>query len=131
MGHSGMIAALSAVLASGCATAAPDPVSVTLEETRFLAENIVQVVVAVEGVPDPAVIRTATDCAAAEAAMLQRLDFARHVRTAMREEGGIRRADAVYSVTKDVPRGDFILDVAVQAEACRELEEAGVIANYG
>lgn len=131
MGRPGIGLALGAMLASGCATAAPEPAGVTLLETRFLAENILQVVVEMQGAPSEAVVRTATDCAAAEAAKLQNLDFARHVRTAMREEGGVRRADAVYTVSKDVPRGNFVLDVAVQAEACRELEEAGVIANYG
>ena len=116
---------------AGCGSSGSAGSGVGLAETSFLTDDLLQVSVPFTGDPSPQTLRTVTDCAAAEAALLREAGFARHVRTAIAEEGGNRRADAVYTVSKEVPRGNFVLDAAVQAEACRELEEAGVTANYG
>ncbi len=116
---------------AGCGSPGNITPGVGLAEASFLTDDLLQVTVPVTGDPSRQTLRMITDCAAAEAVLLRDAGFARHVRTAMVEEGGNRRADAVYSVSKEVPRGNFVLDVAVQAEACRELEEAGVTANYG
>ncbi|WP_043917181.1 hypothetical protein [Jannaschia aquimarina] len=45
--------------------------------------------------------------------------FARHVATNVAERGGIWRADAVYSVSPDLPRGLRTLDAEVVVEDCR------------
>ncbi|MEM9344945.1 MAG: hypothetical protein AAGA87_18065 [Pseudomonadota bacterium] len=105
----------------------PPPGPVTFGETTvlYLSDTLVQVIVPVEeGTPTVPQAREVTDCAAAISANRKDFLFARHVRTSLAEEAGIRNVDAVYTLSEAVPRGDFVIDVTVQADTCRELEVA-------
>jgi hypothetical protein len=65
-------------------------------------------------------LRAYTDCLAAGLALREDLGFARHVRTKTTEEGGVTRADAVYTVSPTLPRGLLTIDAEAMAGACRE-----------
>lgn len=75
---------------------------------------------------DVVVARAAVECALSEAVMLRGGGFARHVRTTMSEEGGISRADAVYTVSPTLPAGAFVIDAEAVAGTCREQGKTGV-----
>ncbi|NNF72849.1 MAG: hypothetical protein HKO95_01670 [Rhodobacteraceae bacterium] len=87
----------------------------------FLAGDLLQITVEMSGPATADDLRAYTDCAAADAAVFQGFGFARHVRTTVKEKGGLRRADAVYTVSSALPAGARTIDAATQAETCREL----------
>jgi len=129
------------MLLSACATTEPAPnetvpVVFGAPIANFLSDDLLQVLVPVEeGLPTAQEARDVTDCAVAASALERDLQFARHVRTSLTDpepvtddsgvEAGIRTVDAVYTLSEAVPRGDFVIDVAVQAETCNALEEEG------
>lgn len=57
-------------------------------------------------------------CAAAQYALIRGMGFARHVRTAAGRQGGVWRADAVYTVSAALPRGFRTLDAEVVVRDC-------------
>jgi hypothetical protein len=59
-------------------------------------------------------------CAAAQYTLIRGYGFARHVRTNVYEEGGVRVADAVYTVSPTLPRGLQTIDAEVTAAGCAE-----------
>jgi hypothetical protein len=115
---------LSALLASaGCASEIPRvevfrPVYLGVE-TRLLEDDLVNFLVAMEGARDGQDVDEYVRCAAAQYALIRGFFFARHVRTSLAEEGGIWRADAVYTVSPDLPRGVRTIDAEVVVEDCR------------
>lgn len=116
----------TAVLA-GCSPPGPEatqpdgPASVS-----FLGEELLRIQFDMARHPDPAEARALTDCAAAEAMLLQDLGYARHVRTTMSEEAGISRLDAVYTVSPTEPAGDFVIVAETVAAECRDQGTTGV-----
>ena len=92
-------------------------------ETRLLAEDLVEVRVAMAAARDAQDVVDYARCAAAQYALIRGYGFARHVRTNLSEpggeEGGIWRADAVYTVSPDLPRGLRTLDAEVVVDDCR------------
>jgi hypothetical protein len=58
-------------------------------------------------------------CAAAQYTLIRGFGFARHVRTLVDERSGIWTADAVYTISPALPRGDRTIDAEVVTSACR------------
>ena len=61
-----------------------------------------------------------SECAAAGYAQSQGLGFARHLRTNLSNEGGIWRADAVYTISPALPVGQHVIDAETMVESCAD-----------
>ena len=118
----GSLAGLVACAGDGAADkatgAAPEylPVDVTL-----MGGDLVRVRVAVKGASDLAQLDDYARCAAAGYATKNKAGFVRHVRTTTDKEGGIWRADAVYSITSALPKGLQTIDAEVTVADCAAL----------
>jgi hypothetical protein len=64
--------------------------------------------------------RDYADCLAAGYALERGYGFARHVSTTLSEEGGVWRADAVYTVSPAIPAGFRTIDAETKVAACGE-----------
>jgi hypothetical protein len=60
------------------------------------------------------------ECAAAQYAMLKGFGFTRHLSINIDEEGGLWRADAVYTISPELPRGSRTMDNEVTVFGCAE-----------
>ena len=89
-------------------------------ETRLLDGDLVQFTVAMTGARDQADVDAYAECAAAQYALIRGYGFARHLRTNVYEEGGVWRADAVYTISPSLPRGLRKLDAEVVVAHCAE-----------
>ncbi|MHA6325609.1 hypothetical protein [Roseivivax sp. CAU 1753] len=89
-------------------------------DTRLLDGDLVQFVVEMEGARDSVDVENYVECAAAQYALIRGYGFARHLRTNVDEEGGLWRADAVYTISPALPRGLKTIDAEVVASACAE-----------
>ena len=87
-------------------------------ETRLLDDDLVNFRVAMAGARDAEDVIDYATCAAAQYTVIRGFGFARHVRTNTAEEGGIWRADAVYTVSAALPRGTRTLDAEVVLADC-------------
>ena len=111
---------VAAIALTGCGTVVaedirPDYGPVT---ASFLADDLLQVTAEMGRAGSVAALYAYADCAAAEAMALKNLNFARHVRTLTEEEGGKRRADAIYTVSAERPQGDAVLEADAVKTAC-------------
>ncbi|MEX5729482.1 hypothetical protein Ga0609869_002835 [Rhodovulum iodosum] len=110
--------------AAGCTpTEGPDdraaaPVYLGVE-TRLLQDDLVNFVVALERADGPEAVDDYARCAAAQYALIRGYGFARHVRTRLAQEGGIWKADAVYTISPALPRGALTIDAEVVVDQCR------------
>ena len=109
--------ALSAAL-SGCVSAAggagPDYLGI---ETNLLDEELVNIVARLaRGTEDD--VADYSRCAAAQYTLIRGFGFARHVRTSVGTEAGVRVADAVYTISPALPRGERTLDAEVIVADC-------------
>ncbi|MBF9046286.1 hypothetical protein LSUCC0031_04060 [Rhodobacterales bacterium LSUCC0031] len=89
-------------------------------ETRLLDDDLVNFRVQIGGDATRDDVDAYARCAAAQYALIRGFGFARHVRTNMREQGGVWIADAVYTISPALPRGLQTLDAEVVAAACAE-----------
>jgi hypothetical protein len=89
-------------------------------EARPLDDEIVTLTVRMSGPATRADLVEYAACAAAGYALLRGYGFARHVRTNVQVEGGVRIADAVYTVSPTLPRGLQTIDAETRAFACAE-----------
>ena len=89
-------------------------------ETRLLDDDLVQFIVTVEDPRSPADLTAFADCAAAQYALVRGYNFARHLRTNLREKGSMWVADAVYTISPALPQGLRTLDAEVIVAACQE-----------
>ncbi|MDK3016199.1 hypothetical protein [Pseudodonghicola flavimaris] len=89
-------------------------------ETRLLDGDLVQFDVSMTGARDQADVDAYAECAAAQYALIRGYGFARHLRTNVYEEGGVWRADAVYTISPSLPRGLRKLDAEVVVAHCAE-----------
>lgn len=89
-------------------------------ETRLLDEDLVNFRVRMTGVATRADLDAYARCAAAQYTLIRGYPFARHVRTSITEEGGVWSADAVYTISPELPRGLQTLEVEVVAADCAE-----------
>ncbi|AJE48152.1 hypothetical protein [Celeribacter indicus] len=89
-------------------------------ETRLLDGDLVNFFVAARGEGARENVVAYADCAAAQYALIRGYGFARHVRTNVAQEGGIWRADAVYTISPALPDGLRQLDAEVVVANCRD-----------
>lgn len=87
-------------------------------ETQLLDEGIVNVMVRMSGPVTADDLLAYAECAVAEYAVAQGYGYARHVRTNMEMEGGVRSADAVYTISPTLPRGLQPIDAAATLSEC-------------
>ena len=87
-------------------------------EAEMLADDLLRVVVEMEGARDSRDVLEYAECAMAGEALEGGFRFARQVRTQVSERGGVRRADAVYSVSISVPRGLRTVDAEPAVADC-------------
>ncbi len=111
---------------AACA-AAPDaegPVEVKAtylsSQVVLLEGDLVQAKVAAKGRDAEAAVVEYARCAVAGYALKNNAGFVRNVRTLTGKEGGIWRADAVYSVTSALPVGMQTIDAEVTVADCAE-----------
>ncbi|MGY3439554.1 MULTISPECIES: hypothetical protein [unclassified Marinovum] len=89
-------------------------------ETRLLEGDLVNFHVEMTGARDTQDVADYAECAAAQYALIRGYGFARHVRTNTREEGGVWRGDAVYTISPSLPDGLKTIDAEVVVANCRE-----------
>jgi hypothetical protein len=89
-------------------------------KTDLLDGDLVNFHVAMTGARGRADVARYAECAAAQYALIRGYGFARHVRTNIADEGGIWRADAVYTISPALPRGLKTIDAEVVAADCAE-----------
>ncbi|MEQ6203672.1 hypothetical protein ABMC88_11515 [Sulfitobacter sp. HNIBRBA2951] len=88
-------------------------------ETVLLDGDLVQFNVAMTKAQAPDNVASYAECAAAQYTLIRGYGFARHVRTNVAIEGGIWRADAVYTISPSLPKGLKTIDAEVVTENCR------------
>jgi len=108
---------------SGCGGSGTETVPVPVYlgyETILLANDLVNIRAdaAVAGGSEAA--RQYAECLAAGYALSRGYGFARHVSTTLSEEGGVWRADAVYTVSPAIPAGLRTIDAETKVAACGE-----------
>lgn len=89
-------------------------------ETQLLDGDLVQFNVAMTKAFSNQDVSDYAECAAAQYTLIRGYGFARHVRTNVTEEGGIWRADAVYTISPSLPKGLKTIDAEVTAFQCAE-----------
>ncbi|WP_376872110.1 hypothetical protein [Albirhodobacter sp. R86504] len=111
---------------AACAQAGPDagrPVYRGVE-TRLLDGDLVNFHAALTGSGEAATDEAAaveySTCAAAQYAVIRGYGFARHVRTTTELNGGVWRADAVYTISPALPSGLRTIDAEVTVADCAE-----------
>lgn len=87
-------------------------------ETRLLDGDLVGFIVTMRNPRNTDDLAAYADCAAAQYALIRNFGFARHLRTNISEKGGAFRADAVYTISPDLPRGVKTIDAEVVAAEC-------------
>lgn len=114
---------------SGCAqpTAEGDAAELTYlgAEAEALDDDLVNIFVSLEGAHLRGIAARQTaaayaDCAIAGHSLKQGYGFARHIRTNVTEESGVWRADAVYTISRTLPRGIKTIDAREQVAACAD-----------
>ena len=89
-------------------------------DTRLLEGDLVQFKVQMTNPRTPLDVKAYPECAAAQYALIRGFGFARHLRTNVYEEGGAWIADAVYTISPALPRGERTIDAEVVAANCAE-----------
>lgn len=89
-------------------------------QTRLLDGDLVQFLVSMEGARDGQDAVAYARCAAAQYTLIRGYGFARHLRTNVAERAGVWQADAVYTVSPALPRGERTIDAEVTVAACTE-----------
>ena len=87
-------------------------------ETILLDGDLVNFRVAMRGARDETDVEAYARCAAAQYALIRGYGFARHVRTNVRNAGGIWRGDAVYTISAALPEGLKTIDAEVTVRDC-------------
>lgn len=82
--------------------------------------DLIQVIAMMRKVRKADDIDAYTACIAARHARDKGDGFLRHVRTNIDEKGGIWRADAVYTISPTLPRGQMTIDAQVTLAECAE-----------
>lgn len=110
----GLVTAVSACAAASATRsyAAADPVGLGGDLYGFLAT--------VKGAKSGTEAEDYATCVVAGYALEKRAGFARKVRVALKEEGGVWSADAVYSISPALPAGMRTIDAEVTVADCAE-----------
>jgi hypothetical protein len=116
--------ALAPVILGACEPAVPVASDFIPEykgvETQLLDGDLVQFNVAMTKALSTDDVADYAKCAAAQYTLIRGYGFARHVRTNVTQEGGIWRADAVYTISPSLPRGIKTIDAEVTMSECME-----------
>ncbi len=96
------------------------PASYDGVETRLLDDDLVNFRAQLTGVATRADVDAYARCAAAQYTLIRGYTFARHVRTSITEEGGVWVADAVYTISPELPRGLQTLEAEFVTADCAE-----------
>ncbi len=115
----GSLAGLAACAGQGpdSAVKAPTYLGARIEA---LGDDLVAFRLSLKGAKDAGAIEDYTRCVAAGYVQKQGGGFLRHLRTNTDEEGGIWRADAVYSVSSALPKGLQTIDAEVTVDDCAQ-----------
>jgi len=89
-------------------------------KTTLLDGDLVQFNVAMTKALSGQDVANYAECAAARYTLIRGYGFARHVRTNVSQEGGVWRADAVYTISPSLPRGLKTIDAEVVTANCLE-----------
>ncbi|MEH6831838.1 hypothetical protein [Sulfitobacter sp.] len=89
-------------------------------KTVLLDGDLVQFNVAMTKARASKNVAAYAECAAAQYTLIRGYGFARHVRTNVVIEGGVWRADAVYTISPSLPSGLKTIDAEVVTQNCRE-----------
>ena len=114
----GLVAILALAGCAGTATDAPERPTYLGVRTSLLDGDLVNFDVALTGAATPEAVERYAQCAAAQYALIRGYSFARLVRTNVTEEGGTWRADAVYTISPDLPPGLATIDAVVTVADC-------------
>ncbi|MEP2920205.1 hypothetical protein [Sulfitobacter sp.] len=118
------MAAIALLALAACAPASPTAEDFIPEykgvETALLDGDLVQFNVAMTKAMVPENVAAYAECAAAQYTLIRGYGFARHVRTNVAIEGGVWRADAVYTISPSLPKGLKTIDAEVVTENCRD-----------
>jgi len=87
-------------------------------ETRLLDGDLVGFKVDMRGGAGAEDVSDYAECAAAQYTLIRGYGFARHVRTLVDETSGIWSADAVYTISAALPRGERTIDAEVTVAEC-------------
>ncbi|MCF7700390.1 hypothetical protein [Loktanella sp. M215] len=116
---------VAAVVLAGCSGANDAPPSAQVQRpeylgvrTELLDGDLVNFKVSLRGPDTPEAVEKYAECAAAQYALIRGYNFARLVRTNVTEEGGTWAADAVYTISPDLPRGLVTIDAVVTVADC-------------
>ena len=88
--------------------------------TRLLQTYLVQFKVQLANSADPKAVQDYAKCAAAQYTLIRGFGFARHVRTTVDRSADTWTADAVYTISDDMPRGFKTIDAKAAAADCVE-----------
>ena len=89
-------------------------------QTRLLDVDLVNFLAEMTGARDVQDVDAYAACAAVQYALIRGYGFARHVRTNVDEEGGVWRADAVYTISLTLPPGAKPLNAETKVAECRD-----------
>ena len=119
LAHIGIGAALAACGPQDTGQPAPDPVYRGIE-TRLLDGDLVEFRVTMTQAGGNVAVERYIECAAAQYALIRGYGFTRHLRTNVKEKGGVWAGDAVYTISPSLPRGLRTLDAEVVVQNCAE-----------
>lgn len=88
-------------------------------ETQMMDDELVNIRIAMKGARGPEDIDAYTACAAAQYAAIKGYGYARHLRTNLSERGSVYRADAIYTISAETPRGIRIIDADKAIADCK------------
>jgi len=116
------VAPITLLALAACDMAEPvaGPVQYRGISTSLLDGDLVRFDVTMTGGSGPEGARAYAECAAAQYALIRGYGFARHLRTNVKEEGGVWTADAVYTISPSLPRGLQTIDAEVVVANCAE-----------
>ena len=121
-----LVVALSALLAAcQAATLATDSASLEAPfykgiSTRLLEKDLVQFKVHLANGAGPQAVQDYAKCAAAQYTLIRGYGYARHIRTNIECRANTWAADAVYTISADMPRGLKTIDAKAVAADCVE-----------
>ena len=114
----GSLAGLAACAGQGKGEASTRAPTYLGAEIAPLGDDLVAFRVSLKGSRDVTALEDYIRCTAAGYVQKQGGGFLRHIRTNTDEEGGIWRADAVYSVSSALPKGLQTIDAEVTVDDC-------------
>ncbi|SEW02091.1 hypothetical protein SAMN04488515_0686 [Cognatiyoonia koreensis] len=87
-------------------------------QTNLLEGDLVNFIVSASGNATREDAIEYAECAAAQYTLIRGFGFARHVRTTVDRNGGAFVADAIYTISPDLPRGSRTIDAEVTVANC-------------